>query len=108
MVNYATSKKALVHLQTICRNGKDAFKPSLQKKLIKEITTSESGMAAFESKVSGSTGPWIILWSISSVFYFPKVNQNALGDTVKQVVSSWSHSIVYLGDEVDRRILKLQ
>jgi hypothetical protein len=56
MMNHATSKKALVHLQDICRNGKDAFKPSLQKKIIKEITTSEFGMSAFESKVSGSSG----------------------------------------------------
>ncbi|KAI8336826.1 N-acetyltransferase B complex non catalytic subunit-domain-containing protein [Chlamydoabsidia padenii] len=86
MMNYAASKKSLVQLQVVCRKGQDNFKPSLQKKLIKEITTSYIGLTAFKSKV----------------------NQNALGDTVKQIVSSWNHSIAYLGDEVDRRILKLQ
>ncbi|CAO3589381.1 unnamed protein product [Absidia cylindrospora] len=86
MVNYAQSKTSLVQLQGNCRKGADAFKPSLQKKLIKDITSSEIGLTAFQTKV----------------------NQNGLSDTVKQVVSSWSHSIAYISDEVDRRILKLQ
>ncbi|CAO3630245.1 unnamed protein product [Cunninghamella blakesleeana] len=85
MIAHNDLKKLLGQLQTICQKGKETSNPQLQKKLSKDVNVLNSNLTVFESKSY----------------------QTALMNTIKQMVSSWNRSIIFLVDEVDRRVLKL-
>ncbi|KAJ8657138.1 hypothetical protein O0I10_007218 [Lichtheimia ornata] len=79
-------KDALLKTQKVVQNGSELFKPQLQKKLSKRITTSEGQLEHFNTKEG----------------------QASMNDMLKTVTTSWNSSIGRLAEEVNRRVQKLQ
>jgi hypothetical protein len=65
--------------------GKDLFRAQLQKKLLKDVTDSER----------------------CTSYLCTKDGQNLVSGHIKLMVSSWSHSVAALSEEIDRRLQKL-
>ncbi|KAF7728781.1 N-alpha-acetyltransferase 25, NatB auxiliary subunit [Apophysomyces ossiformis] len=79
------SKKSLLSVKATVDEGKNMFKPQLQKKLLKQVVGSTSVLEHFKSKD----------------------NQNVLADNLKKMVASWNTSVGRLGDEIDSRVQKI-
>lgn len=89
------------------QNGSELFKPQLQKKLSKRITTSEGQLEHFNTKVN-----WAALLKqtarSSHLTHVIQEGQTSMNDMLKTVTTSWSASIGRLAEEVNRRVQKLQ
>ncbi|KAI9013783.1 N-acetyltransferase B complex non catalytic subunit-domain-containing protein [Phycomyces nitens] len=81
----AATKKSMVTVQTNVKTGKDIFRIQLQKKIIKDITSSETAIDYFKTKEA----------------------QTILNDHLKTMVTSWALSIERFSEEVNKRILKM-